>query len=58
MTLTEQLYNSLRAYPCRCQMQGGERWHVQAQTVPVKKCSRCLAIERYEAEYILELDTL
>jgi hypothetical protein len=58
MTLTEQLYRALLVCQCRCQMRGGAKWHCLANTEVEKQCSRCAAIERYEAEYVAELDTL
>lgn len=54
MTITEQLYNALKGCPCRCQMKGAEKWHLRAKMEVEMQCSRCVAIERYEAEYMPE----
>lgn len=43
-----QLYASLKAMPCRCQMVGKAAWHFRAQTVVAQRCSRCAAIEAYD----------
>jgi hypothetical protein len=45
------LYNSLRLYPCRCRMKGGEKWHLRAQTEVEMQCSRCIALEEYDKKY-------
>jgi hypothetical protein len=45
-----QLITVLRSYPCRCQMQGGIRWHLQAQMVVKRKCSKCRTLELYNNE--------
>lgn len=47
--ITAQLYASLKAMPCRCQLEGKAAWHFRAQAVVAQQCSRCAAIAAYEA---------
>jgi hypothetical protein len=46
--LETQMYIALKSLPCRCQMLGGERWHLRAQPEVATQCSRCAAIAAYE----------
>jgi hypothetical protein len=46
--IAAKLYHALCAMPCRCQLAGGERWHLQAMAIVATQCSRCAAIELYE----------
>lgn len=52
--LETQLYTSLAAMPCRCQMAGGPKWHFRAQTIVDRPCSRCTAVAAYERKALLE----
>jgi hypothetical protein len=47
--VAHQLYLALKIAPCRCQMKGAEKWHLQAQREVATKCSRCVALDAYEA---------
>lgn len=54
--LERQLYLSLKAMPCRCAYARNPRgvpvWEgVPAARVLVKRCSRCAAVESYEAAH-------
>lgn len=40
-------YFALQGLPCRCQMVGGHKWHLQAKTEVARKCSRCIAMDAY-----------
>lgn len=42
---------ALKSGQCRCQMKGGAKWHLMAQREVATRCSRCIAIDDYEAMY-------
>ncbi len=48
--LETQMYVALKVLPCRCQMEGREKWHLRAQMTVEKRCSRCAAIAAYELQ--------
>ncbi len=55
-SLADQLYAALKLTPCRCL----KRWGNEGELVTIQACSRCIAIERYEAENsapVVEEDT-